>query len=75
VSKRRFKRKRSKGLVLLLLPALIFIGVIGWLVYSLEMPSRKAPKLQPKPLRAETGDDGVTLFPAIYEENKEIPNQ
>jgi hypothetical protein len=73
--KRRVKRKRSKGLALILLPALIFIGVIGWLIYTLELPSRKAPKVLSKKFRAETGDDSVTLFPAIYEDNKEIINQ
>jgi CHASE3 domain sensor protein len=70
---RRVKPKRNKVLVLLLLPVLIFIGVMGWLLYSLSPTNRRvqktiyqAPKVQSK------ADDGVTFIPAVYEEHSEV---
>ncbi len=72
VSMRKVKRKRSKGLVLLLLPALIFVGFIGWLIYSLQPPKR-APK---KELKTDRPDgDSVDFLPAVYREQTEMENQ
>jgi len=65
LGQRRVKRKRSKGLVILLLPALIFIGFMGWLMYTLSSPQK--PKAQNKLKRK----DNVTLLP-IFGEEQEI---
>jgi hypothetical protein len=70
LSKRRVKRRRSKGLVLLLLPALIFIGFVGWLVCALEPPTRKPAKSYHA--QNVKRDDGVTFLPAEYGEQAEV---
>lgn len=54
----------------MLLPALIFIGFVGWLISALE-PDRKAIRYQ-APKTVERRDDGVTFMPAVYEETIEI---
>ena len=69
--KKRVKRKRSKGLVLLLLPALIFIGFVGWLICALEPPTRKTVKSYQTP-KAQSSDDSVTFLPAAYGEQAEV---
>ncbi len=59
---------------MMLLPALIFIGVIGWIITTLEPPHRQAKKTYnaaPK-IQTENSGDGVTFIPAIYEEPNEI---
>jgi hypothetical protein len=56
----------------MLLPALIFVGLMGWLIYSLEPPHRKAKKTNYEAPKAKSEDDGVTFMPAVYEENIEI---
>jgi hypothetical protein len=62
---RKVKRKRSKALIIMLLPALIFIGVIGWDMYSID--NRK-----PKPThRRPVEKDNVTLLPIVFEEQQE----
>ena len=72
MSKRRSKRKRSKALVLMLLPALIFIGFFGWLISALEPSDRKATKPYQAPKAVRHRDDGVTFMPAVYEEQIEV---
>jgi len=57
-----------------MLPALIFIGVIGWLIYLAEPPHRKASKYQQEAPKTMI-DDGVTFIPATYEEHKELTSQ
>jgi hypothetical protein len=75
VAQRRVKRKRSKSLVLILLPALIFIGVVGWLLSSCSSAPRKVNKVNNRPLVAQKErKDGVTFIPAIYEDKQEITN-
>lgn len=69
--KRNVKRKRSKAIVLLILPALIFIGFVGWLISSLEPSGRKATKGYHAP-KSRRQDDGVTFMPAVYEETTEV---
>jgi hypothetical protein len=73
VNKRRVKRKRSKALVFMLLPALIFIGFMGWLMYAME-PQRRAPQKSTQHDAAKK-DDGISFLPAIGEETEEITNQ
>jgi len=71
VYKRRVKRKRSKALTLVLLPALIFIGAIGWLMYALgpRNPKPKRQKEAPVKKNDEKKEDGVTFeTTALYEE-------
>jgi hypothetical protein len=71
LSKRRVKRKRSKTIVLMLLPALIFIGFFGWLISALEQSDRAIKPYQaPKAVRRR--DDGVTFLPAAYGEQAEV---
>lgn len=70
---KRVKRKRSKALVLLLLPALIFIGVMGWLLYSLSPPNRKVQKTIYKAPKVQSrADDSVTFIPTVYGEHIEV---
>jgi hypothetical protein len=71
LSKRKFKRKRSKGLVLLLLPALIFIGFVGWLICALEPPNRKPVESYQAP-KTQSSGDSVTFLPAAYGEQAEV---
>ena len=71
----RTKRKRSKTMVILMLPALIFIGFLGWLMYA--MGSRKvstAPvkKASNKKAKAPTPNDGVSFVPVNLEEQEII---
>jgi hypothetical protein len=56
----------------MLLPALIFIGFVGWLVSALGPSDRKTaiPYSAPKTVRSR--DDGVTFMPAVYEEITEV---
>jgi hypothetical protein len=75
VDKRRVKRKRSKALTLMLLPALIFIGGIGWLMYALGPRHSSKPKQRQKVAPAkkndENKDDGITFEPtALYQEEE-----
>jgi hypothetical protein len=55
----------------MLLPALIFIGFLGWLVCSLEPPKRNTTKRYQTP-NAKNRNDGVTFMPAAYEEQTEV---
>jgi hypothetical protein len=53
----------------MLLPALIFIGLVGWLMYALGSPEKKrAKQKQPK-------EDGVTMMPIVFEEQPQINNR
>jgi len=53
----------------MLLPALIFIGIMGWLMYTLGNPEKtEAPRKSPK-------KDNVTLLPIIFEEQHEIKSK
>ncbi|HSV50174.1 MAG TPA: hypothetical protein VLH35_07635 [Candidatus Acidoferrales bacterium] len=71
---RRVKRKRNKAIILMLLPALIFIGIVGWLISSMEPPHRKAHKTNHNAPIAHRANDGITFIPAIYEDSNEIIN-
>jgi hypothetical protein len=51
---------------MMLLPALIFIGAIGWLMYTLgNLEKPHTPRKPPK-------KDNVTLIPIVFEEQQEI---
>jgi hypothetical protein len=56
----------------LLLPALIFIGFIGWLMYSMGSPRRSKPKQRKNEVQANTYEqkDGVTFMPATTLDEK-----
>jgi hypothetical protein len=65
------KIRRSKGLVLLMLPALVFIGFIGWLIYAFDS-QRKPQKPQRYKPKAQQKDDGITFIPAFLDKEQEI---
>jgi hypothetical protein len=65
---RKVKRKRSKGLVMMLLPALIFIGAMGWMMYTLGAPQKTQPQ------RKAPRKDNVTLLPIGFEKQQKIKN-
>jgi len=75
VYKVKTKRKRSKPLVILMLPALIFIGFLGWLMYAMgnRKPANKQTHKAPvKTPNAPKRDDGVSFVPVDLEEQKVI---
>jgi hypothetical protein len=53
-----------------LLPAIIFLFMIGWYI-SLLGNDEKAGKKQNKPPK----EDNVSILPIIFEENQEITNE
>ena len=68
------RRKRSKTLMILFFPALLFIGIMGWCLYAAGEPKRPV-KVKPKPkLPKKDSNDGVTIMPIIFEETPEITN-
>ena len=68
---RKVKRKRNRALAILLLPALVFIGFMGWLLYSIEPNRKKASKKQHNAPQTLKGD-GITFVPKLPEEEQEI---
>ena len=68
---RKVKRKRNRALAILLLPALVFIGFMGWLLYSIEPNRKKSNKKQHTALRAPK-NDGITFVSTLPEEEQEI---
>ncbi len=66
VSKQRVKRKRSKALVLMILPALIFIALIGWLISTVE-PSNKKPISDYRTPKQKSRDE-ITFETVLYDE-------
>jgi flagellar basal body-associated protein FliL len=64
------KRKRSKAMIIMLLPLLIFVFVIGWCMYWIGNQKRTV-KTQRKPPEK----DNVTVMPIILEETQEIANE
>jgi len=65
---RKVKSKHSRGALIMLLPALVFIGVIGWCMYALGDNHKTT---QHEPTRP-TKKDNVTLLPIILEEQQKI---
>lgn len=68
---RKVKRKRNRALAILLLPALVFIGFIGWLLYSIE-PNRKKSNKNQHTAPQMAKEDGVAFVPTLPEEEQEI---
>ena len=67
----REKRRRNKAIVVLLLPAIIFLWIIGWSLYWIG--HQKEPrKVQPSSHAKE--EDHVSLIPMVLEEPSEIEN-
>jgi len=64
------KRKRSRAMIIMLLPLLIFVFIIGWSMYWIGNQKRNG-KTQRKPPRK----DNVTIMPIIFEEPQEIVNE
>jgi flagellar basal body-associated protein FliL len=64
------KRKRSKAMMIILLPVLIFMFVIGWCMYWMGSQKRTG-KTQRKPPEK----DNVTIMPIIFEETQEVVNE
>jgi len=57
-------------MIAMLLPALIFIAIIGWCMYWIG-DQKRPDKIQRKPLKK----DNVTIMPIVYEETQEIVNE
>lgn len=67
----REKRKRNKAVIFLLLPAIIFLWIIGWSLYWIghqKEPRKAQPSSSPKE------EDYVSLIPIVLEEPSEIEN-
>ncbi|HYA77134.1 MAG TPA: hypothetical protein VEF91_00290 [Verrucomicrobiae bacterium] len=64
------KHKRSNYSITMLLPAILFIFLIGWCMYCIGNQERPDKK-QHKPLKEEN----VTIMPILYEETQEIINK
>ena len=66
----REKSKRNKAIIVLLLPAIIFLWIVGWGLYWIGH--------QKEPQKAQTSDspekDNVKLIPVAFEEPSEIEN-
>ena len=60
-------------MIIMLLPALIFIFLMGWCMYCIG-DQKRPDKIQRKPIKKESGDN-VTIMPIIYEETQEIINE
>jgi Tfp pilus assembly protein PilO len=63
------KRKRSKAMIIMLLPALIFIFIMGWFLYWMG-DQKRTDKIQRKPPEK----DYVSIKPIVFEEPEEIIN-
>jgi hypothetical protein len=63
------KRKRSKALVLIFLPALVFMAFVGYIVYTLDFQRNTSPKRQRNNPKTRKDTD-VTFIPAIYTEEE-----
>lgn len=68
---RKGKRKRNRALAIFLLPALVFIGLIGWLLYSIE-PNRKKSNMKQHNAPEIAKEDGVAFIPTLPEGEQEI---
>ncbi len=68
------KRKRSKPLVILMLPALIFIGFLGWLMYATggRKSTKSHQKAHIKTPSTSPREDGVSFVPVDLDEQKVI---
>jgi flagellar basal body-associated protein FliL len=64
------KRKRSKEMMIMLLPLLIFVFIVGWCMYWVG-DQKRTGKTQRKPSKK----DNVTIMPIILEETQEIANE
>jgi len=65
----KVKPKRSKALIIMLLPALIFIAVVGWLMYSIDNKNSTDRK---QTHRRTVEERNVTLLPIDFEEQRQI---
>jgi hypothetical protein len=66
------QRKRSKTLVMALLPALLFIGMMGLFLYLMDNHyGRPTKKTLGKETRVFT-EDNVTFIPAIFEDRQKV---
>ena len=63
-------------MTIVLLPALVFIFIIGWCMYCIG-DQKRPTKRQDKPLKKEKDNvkDNVTIMPIVYEETQEIINE
>ncbi len=68
----RVERKRSRALKILLLPAFMFIGTIGWCLYVIGDRKTAKPKTT---YRKQVKRDNVTLLPITLDEQQEITVQ
>ncbi len=71
MKKLRDRRKRNKAIIVLLLPAIIFVWIVGWSLYWIghQKESRKA-----QPSSPSKEEDYVSLIPIFLEDPSEIEN-
>ena len=63
----RPRRKRSKGLIIILLPAFIIIGAIGWLLISLDH-QKTAPQNKTRRKVISSDKENISFVPIIFED-------
>ena len=66
----RSKSKRSKAMIIMLFPVLIFVFIIGWCMYWMG-DQKRTGKTQLEPPKK----DNVTIMPIILEETQEIVDE
>jgi hypothetical protein len=67
----RGRSKRHKAIIVLLLPAIIFLWIIGWSLYWIG--HQKEPR-EAQPSSSPKEEDYVSLIPIVLEEPSEIEN-
>ncbi len=63
MEKQQRKKKRNRGLIVFLFPALILVAIIGWCMYVVDIGRNPFSKKQ----RKFAKKDNVTLLPIIGE--------
>jgi hypothetical protein len=71
LTKPKGRSKRNKAIIVLLLPAIIFLWIIGWSLYWIG--HQKEPR-EVQPSSSHKEEDYVSLIPIVLEEPSEIEN-
>jgi len=71
---RQVNHKRSRSLVIMLLPILVLIGAIGWMLFTLGSTHKTTDKPVRKTQETKK-QDNITFIPTIVEEEDKIINR